>query len=150
MLFNYRLYSRPMFEHAVAMTIRQFSNKWNWAVGKQVIIIKYAQTSLKQQWKYSCYLNQETSDYRKLSDVDIPNFDCANIKPVPLSNLLLQVTWEPVSVLQVTWESESGNTSYAHCTSTCNEIEGSYDKITFTIVPSYTGNNCKFPYIHAS
>ena len=35
------------------------------------------------------------------------------------------------------------NTSYAHCISTCNEIKGSYDKITFTIVPSYTGNNCQ-------
>ena len=34
------------------------------------------------------------------------------------------------------------NTSYVHCISTCNEIKGSYDKITFTIEPRYTGNNC--------
>ena len=54
---------------------------------------------------------------------------------------LLQVTRESVSVLQVTWESVSGTASHARCIWTCNEIEGSYDKIIITIVPSYTGKN---------
>jgi len=51
---------------------------------------------------------------------------------------LLQVTRESVSVLQVTWQSVSGTASHAHCVWTCNEIEGSYNKI-ITIAPSYTG-----------
>ena len=54
---------------------------------------------------------------------------------------VLQVTWESVSVLQVTWESVSGTASHARCIWTCNEIEGSYDKIIITIAPSYTGKN---------
>ena len=52
---------------------------------------------------------------------------------------LLQVTWESVSVLQVTRESISGTTSHMRGVGTCNEIEGSYDKIIISIVPSYTG-----------
>ena len=54
---------------------------------------------------------------------------------------LLQVTRQSVSVLQVTRESVSGTTSHVRCVRTCNEIEGSYDKIIITIVPSYTGKN---------
>ena len=54
---------------------------------------------------------------------------------------VLQVTRESVSVLQVTWKSVSGTASHARCIWTCNEIEGSYDKIIITIVPSYTGKN---------
>ena len=54
---------------------------------------------------------------------------------------LLQVTRKSVSVLQVTWESVSGTASHARCIWTCNEIEGSYDKIIITIAPSYTGKN---------
>ena len=54
---------------------------------------------------------------------------------------LLQLTRESVSVLQVTWESVSGTASHARCVWTCKEIEGSYDKIIITIVPSYTGKN---------
>ena len=46
-----------------------------------------------------------------------------------------------VSVLQVMRESVSGTTSFVCCVSTCNEIEGSYDKIIITIVPNYTGKN---------
>ena len=57
------------------------------------------------------------------------------------SYFLLQVTRESVSVLQVTWESVSGTASHARCIWTCNEIEGSYDKIIITIAPSYTGKN---------
>ena len=45
----------------------------------------------------------------------------------------------PYQVLQVTRESVSGTTSHVRCVSTCNEIEGSYDKFIITIVPSYTG-----------
>ena len=44
----------------------------------------------------------------------------------------------PYQVLQVTRQSVSGTTSLMR---TCNEIEGSYDKIIITIVPSYTGKN---------
>ena len=51
---------------------------------------------------------------------------------------LLQVKREFVSVLQITWESVSGTASHARCIWTCNEIEGSYNKIIITIVPSYT------------
>ena len=40
-------------------------------------------------------------------------------------------------LLQVTRESILGTTSHVHCVWQCNEIEGSYDKIT--IVPSYNG-----------
>ena len=60
---------------------------------------------------------------------------------------LLQVTRESVSVLQVTWESVSGTASHTRCIWKCNEIEGSYDKIIITIVPSYTGKNitCLLP-----
>ena len=47
----------------------------------------------------------------------------------------------PYQVLQVTQESVSGTTSHVRCVWTCNEIEGSYDKIIITIVPSYTGTN---------
>ena len=47
----------------------------------------------------------------------------------------------PYQVLQVTRESVSGTTSHVRCVWTCNEIEGSYDKIIITIVPSYTGKN---------
>ena len=47
----------------------------------------------------------------------------------------------PYQVLQVTRESVSGTTSHMRCVSTCNEIEGSYDKFIITIVPSYTGKN---------
>ena len=47
---------------------------------------------------------------------------------------ILQVTWESVSVLQVTRESVSGTASHARC----NEIEGSYDEIIIAIVTSYT------------
>ena len=64
---------------------------------------------------------------------------------------LLQVTRESVSVLQVTQESVLGTASHArihigttsrvHCIWTCNEIEGSCDKIIITIVPNYTGKN---------
>ena len=50
---------------------------------------------------------------------------------------LLQVTRESVSVLQVMWESVSGTASHAHCVWTCNEIEGSHDKIIITIAPRY-------------
>ena len=46
---------------------------------------------------------------------------------------------EFVSVLQVTRESVSVTTTRA-LVWTCNEIEGSYDEIIITIVPSYTGN----------
>ena len=42
------------------------------------------------------------------------------------SYLLLQVTWESVTVLQVLRESVSA-TSHMCCVWTCNEIEGSYD-----------------------
>ena len=35
----------------------------------------------------------------------------------------------------------TGNASHARCVWTCNEIEGSYDKIIIIIVPSYTGKN---------
>ena len=61
--------------------------------------------------------------------------------------ILLQVTWESVSVLQVTRESVSGNASHIRWVWTCNEIEGSYDKIIITIVPSYTRKNitCLLP-----
>ena len=45
----------------------------------------------------------------------------------------------PYQVLQVTREFVSGTTSHVRCVRTCNEIEGLYDKITITIVPSYTG-----------
>ena len=41
-------------------------------------------------------------------------------------------------LLQVTRESILGTTSHVHCVWQCNEIEGSYDKIIITIVPSYT------------
>ena len=54
---------------------------------------------------------------------------------------LLQVTRESVSVLQVTWESVSGTASHARCIWTCNEVQGSYDKIIITIAPSHTGKN---------
>ena len=47
----------------------------------------------------------------------------------------------PYQVLQVTRESVSGTTSHVRCVGPCNEIEGSYDKIIITIVPSYTGEN---------
>ena len=47
----------------------------------------------------------------------------------------------PYQVLQVTRESVSGTTSHVRYVWTCNEIEGSYDKIIITIVPSYTGEN---------
>ena len=47
----------------------------------------------------------------------------------------------PYQVLQVTRESVSGTTSHVRCVETCNEIEGSYNKIIITIVPSYTGKN---------
>ena len=46
-----------------------------------------------------------------------------------------------VSVLQVTWESVSGTASHVRCIWTCNEIEGSYDKIIITVAPSYTRKN---------
>jgi len=52
---------------------------------------------------------------------------------------VLQVTWESISVLQVTWESISGIASHVRCIWTCNEIEGSYDKIIITIALGYTG-----------
>ena len=48
---------------------------------------------------------------------------------------------KPYFLLQVTRESVSGTASHARCIWTCNEIEGSYDKIIITIVPSYTGKN---------
>ena len=54
---------------------------------------------------------------------------------------LLQVMREFISVLQVTQESVSGNTSHVRCISTCNAIECLYDKIIITIVPSYTAKN---------
>ena len=54
---------------------------------------------------------------------------------------LLQVARESVSVLQVTRESVSDTTSHVRCVRLCNEIEGSYNKIIITIVPSYTGKN---------
>ena len=41
-------------------------------------------------------------------------------------------------LLQVAWKSVSGTTSRIW---TCNEVEGSYDKIIITIVPSYTRKN---------
>ena len=51
----------------------------------------------------------------------------------------------PYQVLQVTRKSVSGTTSHVRIcistTSPCNEIEGSYDKIIITIVPSYIGKN---------
>ena len=47
----------------------------------------------------------------------------------------------PYQVLQVTRESVSGTTSHVRCVWTCNEIEGSYDKIIITIAPSYTGKS---------
>ena len=56
---------------------------------------------------------------------------------------LLHVTWEPVSVLQVPWQSVSSIKYYKSrvCVWTCNEIESSYDKIIITIVPSHTRKN---------
>ena len=45
---------------------------------------------------------------------------------------------KPYYILQVTRESVLGATS---CVRMCNEIEGLYDKIIITIVPSYTGKN---------
>ena len=48
---------------------------------------------------------------------------------------------KPYFILQVTRESVSGTTSHVRCVCTCNEIEGSYDKIIITIVRSYTGKN---------
>ena len=44
---------------------------------------------------------------------------------------------ESVSVPQVAWKSVSGTVSQSE--RAMNEIEGSYDKIIITIVPSYTG-----------
>ena len=41
---------------------------------------------------------------------------------------------KPYFLLQVVRESVSGTASHAHCIWTCNEIEGSYDKIINTIV----------------
>ena len=46
---------------------------------------------------------------------------------------------KPYFLLQVMRESVSGTTSHVRCVWACNEIEGSYDKIIITIVPSYTG-----------
>ena len=43
------------------------------------------------------------------------------------------------SLLQVTQESISGTASHMRCIWVCNEIEGSYDKIIITIVPSFPG-----------
>ena len=48
---------------------------------------------------------------------------------------LLQVTRESISVCK------SCENPYQVLQVTCNEIEGSYDKIIITIVPSYTGKN---------
>ena len=51
---------------------------------------------------------------------------------------------ESVSILKVTRESVSGTTSHVHASErahACNEIEGLYDKINITIVPSYTGKH---------
>ena len=64
---------------------------------------------------------------------------------------LVQVTWESVSVLEVTWKTHISTyykscenlypvVQVTHCIWTCNEIEGPYDKIT--IVPSCTGLVC--------
>ena len=39
------------------------------------------------------------------------------------------------------WESVSGSISHVRCAWMCDEIEGSYDKIIITIVPSYTAKN---------
>ena len=58
------------------------------------------------------------------------------------------ITWEFVSILQVTWnistkvtqESVSGTASCVHCIWMCNEIDGSYDKIIITI--DTRNNNC--------
>ena len=57
---------------------------------------------------------------------------------------ILQVTQEPISVLQVTRESVSRISSHVRCVWMCNEIEGSYDKIIITTVPSYSGKNLLF------
>ena len=66
---------------------------------------------------------------------------CSCMQFIKSRIFLLQVTRESISVLQVTWESVSGTASHARCVWTCNEIEGSYDKIIITVVPSYTGKN---------
>ena len=49
-------------------------------------------------------------------------------------HFLLQVTWESISILQVTQESVSGTSSHMCCFWMCNEIECSYDKIIITIL----------------
>ena len=51
---------------------------------------------------------------------------------------------ESVSILKVTREFVSVTTSHVHASErahACNEIEGLYDKINITIVPSYTGKH---------
>ena len=57
----------------------------------------------------------------------------------------MQVTWESVSVLQVTRSRVQVNVRIpirycksAHWVWMCNEIKGSYDEIIITIVPNYT------------
>ena len=55
--------------------------------------------------------------------------------------LQLQAVYKkPSFLLQVTWKSVSGTTSRARLFWTCNEIEGSHDKISITIIPCYTKN----------
>ena len=57
--------------------------------------------------------------------------------------LQLQAVYKkPYFLLQVTRESISGTTSLVCWIRTCNEIEGSYDKIIITIVPKLYRENC--------
>ena len=49
-----------------------------------------------------------------------------------------------VFLVQITWESVSGTASHSRYVWTCNEIEGLYNKIIITIVPSYYWKNHLF------
>ena len=62
--------------------------------------------------------------------------ECMGVNGQPLQ---LHAVYEKPYLIQVTWESVSGTASHTRWIWTCNEIEGPYDKIIITIVPSYTG-----------
>ena len=66
------------------------------------------------------------------------NGEALQLHTVYKSRILTQVTRESVSVLQVMRESISGTASHVCCVWTCNETEGSYDKIIITIVQNCT------------
>ena len=70
--------------------------------------------------------------------------ECMGVNGQPLQ---LHAVYEKPYLIQVTWESVSGTASHTRWIWTCNEIEGPYDKIIITIVPSYTGKKitCLLP-----